>query len=158
MEGCFKKRKRKTWFIIWTSGFLLPVWAPNRKGRHKVIQSVDSPQEKASQWGPTLPSRQAAQPIKTLAQHPPCLWRRQLQTGFVFSVFFLFSFFFFCFGCSMAYGVLGQVSDPSHSYTGAAAILDPSSHHPGPGIKPASWRSRDAADPVVPQWELQTYF
>ena len=31
---------------------------------------------------------------------------------------------------------------------------DPLAHCAWPGIKPASWRCRDASDSVVPQWEL----
>ena len=50
----------------------------------------------------------------------------------------------------------GWGSDLSHSYDlncsyGNAGSL---AHRARPGIKPVSQRSRDATDPVVPQWEL----
>ena len=31
---------------------------------------------------------------------------------------------------------------------------DPLTHCAGPGIEPASWHYRDAADPIESQWEL----
>ena len=34
------------------------------------------------------------------------------------------------------------------------ATLDPLTCCARPGIEPVSWRCRDAADPIVPQWEL----
>ena len=44
------------------------------------------------------------------------------------------------------------------TYPTAMATPDPLTHCAGLGIKPTSWCYRDAADPVVPQQELQEIF
>ena len=44
----------------------------------------------------------------------------------------------------------GQGSDPSPSYGNARSLT----HCDGWGIEPASQCSRDATNPVAPQWEL----
>ena len=46
------------------------------------------------------------------------------------------------------------------TYAAPAETPDPLIHCAGPGIKPASWRCRNAAGPVVPQQDLlvSTYF
>ena len=54
----------------------------------------------------------------------------------------------------------GKGSDSSRSCDlnhrrGKAGSL---THHMGPGIQPESQHSPDAADPVVPQWELLAFF
>ena len=50
----------------------------------------------------------------------------------------------------------GQGSDPSRSCNLCyrCGNADPLTHCVGPGIKPASWRCRDTADPITPQREL----
>ena len=55
---------------------------------------------------------------------------------------------------------LGQGSDLSRIFDlhCCAAMLDPLTHCAGLGIKPASQCSRDAADPVAPQWEPQKIY
>ena len=52
---------------------------------------------------------------------------------------------------------LGQGSDLNRSCdlcAAAAAMPDPLTHWAWPGIEPASWHCRDAANPLAPQWEL----
>ena len=68
-------------------------------------------------------------------------------------------FFFFLFWplCSM-WKFLGQGSDPSHSCDLCHSSDNPLTHCAGPGIEPVSWCSRDASDPVAPQWELPIWF
>ena len=41
------------------------------------------------------------------------------------------------------------------TYAAAVAAPDPLTHCSRLGMKPVSTHCRDAADPVVPQWELQ---
>ena len=79
--------------------------------------------------------------IDLLWQHPQVFW------------FFLFVFFLAAL-CHMEFP--GQGSDPScrfdlsHSCSNARSFT----HCAGPGIKPASQQSQEAADPVTAQWEL----
>ena len=47
-----------------------------------------------------------------------------------------------------------QIQATVATYVAAAATPDLLTHCAGPGIKPASWHCRDAANPIVPQWEL----
>ena len=42
-------------------------------------------------------------------------------------------------------------------HTSATAMLDPLTHCAGLGIEPASWYGRDAANPLEPQRELQSF-
>ena len=63
---------------------------------------------------------------------------------------FLFSFFFFLFfDLPVAHGAPGPGRSKPQLQT------EPQQHCAGPGIKPMSQGSQAAADPVVPQWELQ---
>ena len=62
------------------------------------------------------------------------------------------SFFFFSFfGHPTAYGVPGA---RDQIWAAATVMPDPLTHYAKLGIEPASWHCRDAATPVVPQWEL----
>ena len=62
-----------------------------------------------------------------------------------------FSFFLFLFPQLMEF--LGQGSDQGHSCGNARSLI----HGAGPGIKPASQSSQDAAKPIVPQQELPLF-
>ena len=69
-----------------------------------------------------------------------------------------FSFFFLLFGALTAYGVPrpgNQTPATGATYTTAAAMPGSLTGCAGPGIEPASQRSRDAVDPIVSQRELQ---
>ena len=71
-----------------------------------------------------------------------------------------FSFFVFGFGFLAVLqhkAFPGQGSDPT--YAAAAAAPYPLTHCVRQGIEPASWRCRDAADPVAPEQEvLKSFF
>ena len=73
-------------------------------------------------------------------------------------------FFFFSFGPPMANGVprpgirSNQIQATAAGYTAVAATLNPLTYCAQLGIKPGSWCSRDAANPVAPQWELPKFF
>ena len=60
------------------------------------------------------------------------------------------TFFFLVTRCTWSSRAGGQIWAIVATYTTASLI-----HCAGLGIKPASWCSRDAADPIVSQWELQ---
>ena len=62
------------------------------------------------------------------------------------TVLFIYLFLFFFFGHVAAYRVLGQGPD--------VAMLDLLAHSTGLRIEPVFWHCRDAADPIVPRWEL----
>ena len=47
-----------------------------------------------------------------------------------------------------------EIQAAGGTYATAAAKKDPLTHCPGLGIEPASQRSRDTANPIVPQQEL----
>ena len=70
--------------------------------------------------------------------------------------FYEFDILFFISGHPMAYGVPGPGSDPSHSchLSHSSSNTRSLTHCRGPGVEPASQCSQDAADPVVPHWEL----
>ena len=91
------------------------------------------------------------------------------------SYFYLFFFFFFLFFLGFTRGIWkfpGLGSNPSRRFrpappqrqlqatsatcrcAAATAMADLLTRYVGPGIKPASRRCRDAAEPVAPQWEL----
>ena len=68
-----------------------------------------------------------------------------------------FFLFFLFFGCPVVHEFPGQGSAPRcscdllHSCGNVGSLT----HCAGLGIEPASQLSRDTADPVAPQWELQ---
>lgn len=47
-----------------------------------------------------------------------------------------------------------QIQAAVAAYVAGATMPDPLTHYAGPGIKPASWRSRDTTDLVAPQQVL----
>ena len=76
-----------------------------------------------------------------------------------YELLFFFLFFSF-FATSQHMEFPGQGSDPRHSWNlhHSCGNMESLTHCTGPGIKPASQCSRDAADPIVPWWELLNYF
>ena len=48
----------------------------------------------------------------------------------------------------------GQIQAAVSTYVAAAAMPDPLTHFAGAGIELASWRCRDAANPIAPQPQL----
>lgn len=103
---------------------------------------------------------------------PKCVWGWSVMTGkseeggealhyiVGYSERMLFGEFFFPFGCPQACGVSGPgmrsepSSDQLQPMPQLCATWDPLTHCARLGIEPASWHSRDTADPVAPQWEL----
>ena len=93
-------------------------------------------------------------------------WLTSLSTGPLRSTHVIlndrisFFFFLFFFGCWAAYRVPGPGIIWTHSCDlcfscGSARSL---THCAGPGIEPVSLCSRDAANPIMPQQELQNFF
>ena len=68
---------------------------------------------------------------------------------------------FFLFGQPSGIGstqARNQIQAAVTIYATAVAMLDPSTQCTRPGIEPASWHCKDAADPFVPEWELPKNF
>ena len=79
---------------------------------------------------------------------------KTLSEDVTFSFFFSFFFFFLAFLWQME--LPGKESDPSSSWGLCCSLNNAGSlsHNAGLGFKPVSQRSRDATNPVAPQWEL----
>ena len=64
-------------------------------------------------------------------------------------------FFFFFLAAPQHMEFLGQGSDPSCSFNLCCNAGSLSHCVEWRGVEPVSWYCRDAADPIMPQWELQ---
>ena len=69
--------------------------------------------------------------------------------------FFLFLFSLFWYPCGI-WSSQGRdlIQATVATYTEAAAVPDPLTHWAGPGVKPVTWRCRNATNPTVPQQQL----
>lgn len=65
-----------------------------------------------------------------------------------------FSLFFFFLDAQWHMEFLDQIQVTVATYAVAAAKLDPLTNCARPEVESVSWCCRDAADPVVPYWEL----
>lgn len=73
----------------------------------------------------------------------------------VFFICWVFKCFFFFFCRTSAYEIARPgISLATVTYPAAVAMPVPLTHRARPGIEPAFWCSRDAADAIAPQWEL----
>ena len=92
----------------------------------------------------------------------PSRWKDSQSSGLgdlrglhSFFSFFLFLFLFCWLPCGIwSSRARGQSQAAAAICAMAVATPDPLTHCPGPAIKPASWRCRDPANPMAPQWDL----